>query len=241
MSENNHPLKENPNPEFELEDDDAPAAASPFPGQEEGMEADAASFADSVHNEEADEPFSMEPEGPDLSGIENSSRITELEEQLAQSKDQTLRALAELDNVRKRAVREREDAGSYAITRFARSLLDVADNLRRALDAVPEEHSEEHFTALITGIEATERELLKAFEQNGLQKLEPMDEKFDPNFHEVMFEAPVPGKENGTVIQIVEPGYTIKDRLLRPARVGVAKNPDEAGGATDGHILDEEA
>lgn len=250
MSENNTPHTENPYEELELEDSeqqaDSSAAKKPAEQNSEPQtEEEASSFASSVtpESKEPEETFSMEPEGPNLAGLGSTSRIADLEDELAQAKDQTLRALAELDNLRKRAAREREDAGSYAITRFARGLLDVADNLRRALDAAPDElkaHEDERFSGLITGIEATERELIKVFEQNGMQKLEPLDEKFDPNFHEVMFEAPMPGKENGTIIQIIEAGYTLKGRLLRPARVGITKNQDAPSG-NDGHVVDEEA
>lgn len=176
------------------------------------------------------------------------NRIAELEEQVAASKDQTLRALAELENTRRRAQKDREEAGAYGISRFARDLLSVSDNLRRAIDAIPEDlkNVDERIGSMIAGIEATEKELLKVFSQNGIQKIEPVDEKFNANFHEVMFEAAVPGKEAGIIIQVVEPGYVLKDRLLRAAKVGVAK-----GGSVDpqaksskdesAHIIDEQA
>ena len=172
-----------------------------------------------------------------------SARIKELEEEVAKSKDQTLRALAELENTRKRAQKDREEAGAYGISKFARSLLSVSDNLRRALDAVPEDLKEmdERLPNLLTGIEATERELLKAFEQNGIQKVDPIDERFDPNFHEVMFEAPMPDKPNGTIIQVVEAGYVLKGRLLRAAKVGVAKNTGQPPAGDDGHLVDQKA
>ena len=182
-------------------------------------------------------PLHVEEEDP------QTARIEELEVELAKSKDQTLRALAELENTRKRAQKDREDASSYGISKFARDLLNVSDNLRRALEAVPEDLQEvdDRIPNILTGIEATERELLKVFEQNGIQKIEPLDERFDPNFHEVMFEAPMPDKPNGTVIQVVEAGYVLKGRLLRAAKVGVAKNQDEPKTGDDGHIVNEEA
>ena len=173
--------------------------------------------------------------------------IQTLEEKLERMKDQMVRALADAENTRKRAVKERQNATKFAIGNFARDVVSVADNLRRALESIPEETLEEfpQIKNLTEGIEATERELMRIFEKNGIGKLEPLDEKFDPNFHEVMFEAPVPGKENGTIIQIIESGYMINGRILRPARVGVAKNaettpppPEDAG---SGHNIDTEA
>jgi molecular chaperone GrpE len=156
-------------------------------------------------------------------------RVQILEQELDRTKDQMIRALAETDNIRKRGLREREDAQKFAVSAFSRDLLSVADNLRRALAAVPAELAEAtpEIKNLLSGIEATERELLKSFEKNGIQKIEPLDEKFDPNFHEVMFEAVIPSKPAGTIIQVIEAGYTLNGRLLRPARVGVAKSDSQ--------------
>lgn len=197
----------------------------------------------------------MPEENPDLNaatGMEESldsfaetpatpeSRIAALEAGLAEARDKMLRALAEVENTRSRARREREDAGKYAISAFARDLLTVSDNLRRALDATPAEIKD---SPLVQGIEATERELLKAFEKHGIRKLDPSGQPFDPNFHEVMFEAPLPGKPAGLILQVLEPGYVIGERLLRPARVGVVKNEGENGAtsANGGHSLDTQA
>jgi molecular chaperone GrpE len=155
----------------------------------------------------------------------DSSRIAELEAELSRLKDHMLRALADADNTRKRAVKEREDASRFAVTSFARDMLEIADNFRRALDAVPAEArggDNPLIKNLMEGIEAIERTLMKIFEKHGIRKIEPIDVMFDPNFHEVIFEAPMPGKEPGTIIQVAEPGYVLNDRLLRPARVGVA-------------------
>ncbi len=170
----------------------------------------------------------LEPEPlpePDQAG--NSAleeKVRGLEAALLQSNDQLLRTVAEMENLRKRSVREREDAGKYAVSSFARDLLDVADNFRRALDAIPAElRGEDKIKPLVEGIEATERTLLRTFEKNGIKKIEPLDEPFNPNFHEVMFEAPVPGKAPGTIMQIIEVGYVLNDRLLRAAKVGVTK------------------
>ncbi|MGB1077199.1 MAG: nucleotide exchange factor GrpE [Bdellovibrionales bacterium] len=173
---------------------------------------------------------------------DDSARVAELEAQLAEMKEQALRAMAETENMRKRTERERSDMQKYAITGFAKDLLNVSDNLRRAIEAVPEEQRErnEIIINLLTGVEATERELLKVFEQRGLQKIEPLEEKFDPNFHEVMFEAPSSDYPEGTIIQVIEAGYVLNDRLLRPARVGVSKGMPEAPKDGGEHHIDQE-
>lgn len=142
------------------------------------------------------------------------------DEEIAKLKDQLLRALAEMDNTRKRAEKTAADARAYAIAGFAKDLLDVADNLRRALDAAPDDQRD---SALVQGIEATERAMLASFERNGLQRIAPTSGKFDANWHEVMFEQAIDGVEPGTIIALLESGYALNDRLLRPARVGVAK------------------
>lgn len=167
---------------------------------------------------------STAPEQPAANGGADP-RIAELEAKLKETTDKALRALAEAENTRKRTERERQDTAKFAVSSFARDLLTVADNLRRALQAItPEQQAEnEALKNIFTGVEATERELLRALEKNGVKKLEPLDQKFDPNLHEVMFEAEMPGKAPGTIIQVLEAGYTIHERILRPARVGVAK------------------
>lgn len=166
------------------------------------------------------------------------ARVAELEAQLAALNDKALRALAEADNTRKRAEKERQDTAKFSVAGFARDMLGVADNLGRALAAItPEQRAgNEQLKSIYDGVQATERELMRVLESNGIRKIEPLDQIFDPNLHEVMFESPVPGKAPGTVIQILEAGYMIHDRLLRPARVGVAKGD---GNAEGGH-LDEE-
>jgi molecular chaperone GrpE len=161
--------------------------------------------------------------------------IAGLQDELDKAKDQMLRALAEAENSRKRSIKEREDASKYAVSSFAKDLVNVADNLRRALDAIPAEAmaADPHLKNLNDGVEATERELLKSFEKNGIRKINPMGEPFNPNFHEVMFEAPGSGQPAGTVVQVIETGYILNDRLLRPARVGVAKNEGQGNGASE--------
>ncbi|HOO51028.1 MAG TPA: nucleotide exchange factor GrpE [Alphaproteobacteria bacterium] len=156
---------------------------------------------------------------------QNTEMVAKLEKALADTKDQLIRTVADMENLRKRSAREREDALKYSISGFARDLLDVSDTFRRALDSIPADLKEDNrINPLVEGIEAMERALLTVFEKNGLKKIEPLDEVFNPNFHEVMFEAPMPDKANGTIIQIIEPGYLLHDRLLRPARVGISKS-----------------
>ncbi len=162
------------------------------------------------------------------------ARIAELEVKLAESTDRALRALAEADYTRKRLEKERQDTAKYAISGFARDLLAVADNMRRALAAISPEQQETspELKNIYVGVEMTERVLLQLFERHGIKKVEPQGQMFDPNHHEVMFETDVPGQPAGTIIQVIEPGYIIHDRLLRPARVGVAKGDSGvAGGA----------
>jgi molecular chaperone GrpE len=157
-------------------------------------------------------------------------RVAAVEAELGDTKDRLLRALAETENVRRRFQREREDAQKYAISGFAKDLLTVVDNLRRALDAIPEaEVSDPRTRSLLDGVAATERELLAAFERHGLTRIDPKGERFDHNFHQAIFEAERPGAPAGTVIEVLQPGYVLHDRLLRPAMVGVAK-----GGAGKG-------
>lgn len=201
---------------------------------ETGQEPQAENGAeDAAPEEETAEP--EERNGEDRAQLE--ARIKELEAAMATAKDQVLRAMADAENTRKRAMREREDAGKYAISAFARDLLDFSDNFKRALASIPEElRSDERINAVITGIDAMGKELLNTFEKHGIRKIDPMDELFNPNYHEVMFEAPGTGKPAGTIIQVVEPGYLIKDRLLRPARVGVAKGEDGAPPPATGHV-----
>jgi molecular chaperone GrpE len=162
-------------------------------------------------------------------------RVAKLEAEVASLKDQLLRAMAETENTRRRAQRDREDASKFAVSSFAKELVSVADNLRRALDAVPAEGREqdEMLKGLAVGVEATERQLFAAFDRAGIKKLDPTGEPFDPNFHQVMFEIENTGKAAGTVVQVLQPGYTIHGRLLREAMVGVAKGGDAGGQHVD--------
>lgn len=158
-----------------------------------------------------------------------AGRTAELEAEVAKLKDQLLRALAEQENVRRRAEKEREDTAKYAIAKFAKELLGVADNLRRAVESVSDEQrqSNEAVNSLLTGVEATERQLTAAFERGGIAKMDALDKPADPNFHQIMMEIEGTGKPAGTVVQVLQSGYTIQGRLLREAIVGVAKGGDQ--------------
>jgi molecular chaperone GrpE len=163
-------------------------------------------------------------------------RAAALEAELAEAQDRLLRALAETENVRRRAQRERADAEKYGFGKFAGDLLSVADNLRRALDSLPEAEAHDDRTkSLLAGVAATERELLAAFERHGMKRIDPKGERFDHNFHQAVFEVENSGRPAGTIVEVLQPGYVVHDRLLRPAMVGVAKGgPAEAEGTDDG-------
>jgi molecular chaperone GrpE len=182
-----------------------------------------------------DMPQAANDAGPVDDGTDIGATATPgLEQQLeaarqeaAQLKDQLLRALAETENVRRRAQREREDAGKYAITNFARDVLQVSDNLHRALEAIPAAAlaEDEALKNLHEGVTATERQLDAALERQQVKRVWPMGEKFDANLHQAMFEVPTFDHQPGTVVQVMQAGYLIHDRLLRPALVGVARQP----------------
>ncbi len=172
-----------------------------------------------------------------LEGVDNDATAAEVPEadfeafmRLAKEneelKDRALRLAADMENLRRRTARDVHDARSYAIANFARDMLTVCDNLRRALDAVPAEardSADAVFKALIEGVDITERGMLSTLERHGVKKIEPINERFDPHFHQAMFEVPNPEVTSGTVVQVVQPGYVIAERVLRPAMVGVAK------------------
>jgi len=156
-----------------------------------------------------------------------AARIAALEAEVAEMKDRTLRTVAEMENLRRRTEREVADARQYGIAAFARDMLTAGDNLARAIDAVPEEARVENaaLTALIDGVEMTERDLQKSLERHGVRKLEPLGQKFDPHLHQAVFEIPTEEQPAGTVMQVMQSGYVIGERVLRPAMVGVAKGP----------------
>jgi molecular chaperone GrpE len=154
-----------------------------------------------------------------------------LKKEAADARDKMLRTLAEMENLRKRTAREVADARMYGITGFARDVLEIADNLQRALDAVPAEAraaADPGLKALMEGVELTERSLLNALEKNGVKKFDPAGQKFDPNFQQAMFEVPDASVPAGTVVQVIQAGYMIGERVLRPALVGVAKGGAKA-------------
>lgn len=153
-------------------------------------------------------------------------------DELASVKDQLLRALAETENVRGRAKRDLEDAAKYSIANFARDMASVADDLGRAIGSVPQDAAADEgaLKALVEGVEMTRRNLEATLDRHGLTRIDPLDEKFDHNFHEAMFEVETRDKEPGTVVQVIQQGYRIHDRLLRPARVGIAKRPPAVDG-----------
>jgi molecular chaperone GrpE len=156
---------------------------------------------------------------------EEPSPAAELEAELARVKDQLLRALAEQENIRRRAQRDKEDSVKYAASGFAKDLLSTADNLRRALESVKDDQIADEVTRnLLAGVAATERELLAAFEKHGLKRIDATGEKFDHGLHQAIFEVPNSGHPSGTIAQVLQVGYTLNGRLLRPAMVGVAKD-----------------
>ncbi|WP_407157365.1 nucleotide exchange factor GrpE [Bradyrhizobium sp. STM 3557] len=172
-------------------------------------------------------PYVM-PDDPETGSVEA------LAKEAAEARDKMLRTLAEMENLRKRTAREVSDARTYGITGFARDVLDIADNLQRALDAVPAEAraaADPGLKALIEGVELTERSLHATLEKNGVKKFDPSGQKFDPNFQQAMYEVPDPSVPSGTVVQVVQSGYTIGERVLRPALVGVSKGGAKAAPA----------
>ncbi len=156
---------------------------------------------------------------PELMSVEDEQAA-----EIASLKEKLLRSMAETENMRRRSEKEKEDAHNYAITKFARDVLSISDNLRRALDSIPEESREdEAVKTLLTGVEMTEAELISTFGKHKIEPVEAEGKKFDPNFHQAMFEIENTDVEPGTVLQVVQSGYVIAGRLLRPALVGVSK------------------
>ena len=165
------------------------------------------------------------------------------EAEIAELKDKLLRALADNENTIRRAKRERENTAKYAAANFARDVLTVADNLKRALDVVPESiQSLEETKPFLEGVELTNKELLAVMEKHGIQRIAPLGEKFDHDRHEALFEIPTSEKEAGTVAQVIEDGFMIHNRLLRAAKVGVAKaiNTPEEEGKNEGTVVEEQ-
>ncbi|MCU0733737.1 MAG: nucleotide exchange factor GrpE [Hyphomonas sp.] len=165
--------------------------------------------------------------------------LATLEAEKAELKDKLLRTLADMENLRRRTEREVGDAKAYAVTGFARDLLGVADNLRRALESLgPDAQAalDPAMKAMVEGIELTERELIKTLEKHNVKKLDPLGQKFDPNLHQAMFEAPDPTHAKGHVVAVVQSGYAISGRVLRPALVGVSSGAPKTEPAPDSAI-----
>lgn len=159
--------------------------------------------------------------------VAEADRVAELEAKLAEADAALLYSKAETQNVRRRAEKEAQDARAYAATGFARDILSVADNLSRALSAIPQElRDDEKMKGLVTGLEATGREIESVFARHNIKKIETAGETLDPNWHQAMFEVPTKDAAPGTIVQEIQAGYRIGERLLRPALVGVAKAAD---------------
>jgi molecular chaperone GrpE len=194
---------------------------------------------DPVKNEqdEAAPPIAGETTAASPAGSADPFTVIEaLNAENTSLKDRLLRAMAEMENLRRRTEREVGDAKTYGVTAFARDMLTVADNLARALDSLPDEartNADSALKGLIEGVELTTRDLTAALGRHGVKKLEPLGEKFDPNFHQAMFEAPNEELPAGTVAQVVQSGWRIGDRVLRPAMVGVSKGGPKVAAKAD--------
>lgn len=189
----------------------------------EAVEAEAASAAGQAEAVDS-EPDVQAEAAPGESVAAEVDRAAGLEVELAALKDQLLRALAETENLRRRSQRERDDAVKYAAAPLIKDLVGVVDNLRRAMSSVSSEalEADEHLRTLMTGLEMTETELNAVFEKHHIVRIEPLGERLDPHYHEAMYEIPDPEATSGTVLHVLQPGYRLHGRLLRPAQVGVA-------------------
>ena len=195
-------------------------------------------------HQKAEEAFASQSEaaapmqGQEGHGAPEDAAMARLQAELDDLKDRYLRSAAEMENLRRRTARDVRDARSYSIAGFARDMLAVSDNLRRAIEAVPasvRESGDKSLDALVEGVEVTEKAMLSALERHGVQKMDTVGQKFDPNFHQAMFETPSSDHAPNTVVQVVQDGYTIGDRVLRPAMVGVSKGP------TNGNVAQQSA
>lgn len=235
-------MSETPNPDnvHNLHDNEAGSEADNTADAQQAAE-DAARHAAAEEFQEAPAQAQQQAQAQAQQG--GGQDVQALQAELDKTKDQMMRALADAENTRRRAQKDKLDAGNFAISNFAKDLLDFSDNFGRALASIPEDIAEtdDRVKSVVQGIQAMEKELLRTFEKHGIQKIEPLEEIFDPNFHEVMFEIPGSGKPGGTILQVLEPGYLLKERLLRPARVGVAAD-DGSGSAPQepGINLDQE-
>ena len=183
-------------------------------------------MSDAEAKKPANEEELIDIDSPEaLEDPSSDERILELEAERDEFKDRFMRALADAENSRKRSERDRREAEQYGGSKLARDLLPVFDNMKRAVEAIPEEMRESN-KAVIEGVELTMRELLNVFKKHGIVPISPeVGDKFDPQHHEAMFEAPVPGTKAGEIIQVSGDGFMLHDRLLRPAKVGVSSMP----------------
>lgn len=182
--------------------------------------------------EAADSPAGEQNEA----GVSEKDVLVRLARENEELKERALRLAAEMENLRKRTQRDVADARAFGITNFARDMLTVTDNLQRALQAVTKETRDQAgpaLKALVEGVEMTERAMLAALERHGVRRIEPEGDKFDPHFHQAMFEVENPDVPAGTVVQVVQSGYMIAERVLRPAMVGVAKGGPRGQGAAE--------
>jgi len=201
-------------------------------------------MSDATRHDDLDAPGASAPNGAEPHETAPAEEAFEaLQAERAELKDKLLRSFADMENLRRRTEREVADAKAYAVTAFARDMLNVADNLRRTLESVPQDaEAAGPLKALVEGVELTERDFLKTLERYGVRRIDPIGERFDPNLHQAMFEAPNPELPNGTVFQVVQAGYVIGERVLRPALVGVAKGgPKTAAANTNGAGVDTKA
>jgi molecular chaperone GrpE len=162
--------------------------------------------------------------------------IAALQSEISELKDKWLRAHADVDNLRKRVEREKEEIAKYAVTRLARDIITVGDNFQRAIDAVPADAAQKDpvLKSFLDGVTLTERELLNALERHGIKRQQPMNELFNPHLHQAVMEVPRADVPEGTVVQVFQPGFMIEDRVLRPAMVGVAKGGPKSAAAPEG-------
>ncbi len=195
------------------------------------------------HNEQsrteaADDPnIKAFEENAGEEAVSEEDVLVRLAKENEELKERALRLAAEMENLRKRTARDVAEARSYSIAGFARDMLTVSDNLRRALEAVPAEAraaGDSGLSSLMEGVEMTERSMLSTLERHGVKQIDPKGERFDPHFHQAMFEVPDPETPENTVVQVVQHGYVIGERVLRPAMVGVAKGGPKAGAIQNG-------
>jgi len=216
-------------PEAQAPETEAPEVMAPEDMMAEGAAEQAANFDfESAFNTEFGDELGGDALGGDETITALINQIGDLTAERDELNDKLMRALAEAQNIRRRAERDRKDAEAFGGTKLARDLLEVHDNFDRAL-ASADDAAKEHAAGLIEGVELTQKGLLSAFAKHKIEKVSPeVGDKFDANFHQAMFEAPIPGTEPNTVIEIMQPGFTIAGRLLRPALVGVAKAVPES-------------